>query len=219
MVIIQYNTDGNSVNLVRNRIEWKVFAINTLTMNESFVYLWRDSLKNRYYLGYHSGYNPNYICSSKYMLAEYKTRPQDFKRRILRTGTSKEMDKLEKRLLKSRYKHFGSRYYNLALSFPIYKRTDYHIQNLVNHRTGKKASMETRKKIADWNLGRKHSAETILKMSATKKGKRFSKSHKEKLSMAHKGNVPWNLGVPHSEEVKRKLKEAWVHRKLKVKVS
>ena len=129
------------------------------------------------------------------------------------------MDKLEKRLLKSRYKHFGSRYYNLALSFPIYKRTDYHIQTLVNHRTGKRASVETRKKIADWNLGRKHSAETILKMSATKKGKILSKGHKEKLSRLLKGNVPWNVGVPHSEETRRKLKEAWRVRKLKVKVS
>ena len=46
-----------------------------------FVYLWRDRLSNRYYLGYHCGKNPRYICSSKYMKKEYKARPSDFTRR------------------------------------------------------------------------------------------------------------------------------------------
>ena len=214
--------DGNTVNLARNRIEWAFFAINTHTMNESFVYLWRDSLKKRYYLGYHSGYNPNYICSSKHMMKEYKTRPQDFKRRILRTGTRTEMYSLEKKLLQSRKNQFGKRYYNLMMpmdNFPRIEWTDEMKRSLADHRTGKRASIETRKKIAEWNLGRKHSAETILKMSATKKGKILSKGHKEKLSRSLKGNVPWNVGVPHSEETRRKLKEIWRLRKLKVKVS
>ena len=121
--------DGNSVNLARNRIEWGFFAINTLIMNESFVYLWRDSLKKRYYLGYHGGYNggynPKYICSSKLMMKEYKTRPQDFKRRILRTGTSKDMAVLERTLLMKRINCLGKKYYNLVVprenGFPILK--------------------------------------------------------------------------------------------------
>ena len=88
-----------------------------------FVYLWRDRLLNRYYLGYHNGKKSNYICSSKYMLAEYEKRPQDFRRRILTTGGADEMGKLEQRLLRSRKDQLGERYYNLAISFPIYKRT------------------------------------------------------------------------------------------------
>ena len=89
-----------------------------------FVYLWRDRLSNRYYLGYHCGKNPRYICSSKYMKKEYKARPSDFTRRILATGTRDEMGALEKRLLHARKKHLGERYYNLATSFPILHWTD-----------------------------------------------------------------------------------------------
>ena len=74
-------------------------------MNQSFVYLWRDSLKNRYYLGYYSGNKKNYICSSKHMMKEYKARPQDFKRRILQVGTRKEMAVLERELLQKRKKN------------------------------------------------------------------------------------------------------------------
>ena len=57
------------------------------------------------------------------MLAEYEKRPQDFRRRILTTGGADEMGKLEQRLLRSRKDQLGERYYNLAISFPIYKRT------------------------------------------------------------------------------------------------
>jgi hypothetical protein len=79
---------------------------------KSYVYLWRDSLLKKYYLGFHSGYNPNYICSSKYMLAEYEKRPQDFKRRILQVGQREEMAVLERELIQKRKKHLNERYYN-----------------------------------------------------------------------------------------------------------
>ena len=104
-----------------------VFAINTHIMNESFVYLWRDSLKSRYYLGFHNGSNPNYICSSKHMMKEYKARPQDFKRRILQVGQREEMAVLERKLLISRKNHFGKRYINLMIpmdNFPRIQWTD-----------------------------------------------------------------------------------------------
>lgn len=57
------------------------------------------------------------------MLKEYKARPQDFKRRILKVGQMKDMAVLERKLLMTRQEHLGERYYNLMIprekGFPI----------------------------------------------------------------------------------------------------
>ena len=160
--------------------------INTYIMNESYVYLWRDRVLNKYYLGYHSGSNPKYICSSEYMLKEYNVRPQDFKRRILKYGPWKEMALLEKRLLKSRYHHFGSRYYNLSLSWPIYKRTEETIRKLSIAMSIAKLnqSEETKRKISETlkgYKGRLHTEEGNRKRSETLKGIKKSEETKRKM--------------------------------------
>jgi hypothetical protein len=49
-----------------------------------FVYIWRDRLTKRYYIGSHLGAeNDGYVCSNKWMLAAFRKRPEDFKRRII----------------------------------------------------------------------------------------------------------------------------------------
>ena len=49
-----------------------------------FVYIWRDAKRKKFYIGSHFGSEKDaYICSNRWMLAAYKKRPQDFKRRIL----------------------------------------------------------------------------------------------------------------------------------------
>lgn len=49
-----------------------------------FVYIWRDNLKNKYYIGSHLGpTTDSYIGSNKWLKAAYSKRPQTFKRRIL----------------------------------------------------------------------------------------------------------------------------------------
>ena len=166
---------------------------------KSFVYLWRDSLFSKYYLGYHDGKKPNYICSSKPMLTQYKVRPHHFKRRILATGTKKEMGKLEKRLLKLRYKHFGSRYYNLALSFPIYKRTEE--MNRRMSEAKQNMSEETKRRMSEAHEGKKHSEESKRKMSVAKQN--MSEETKRKMSVAHEGKKL-------SEEHKRNLSAGMV---------
>jgi hypothetical protein len=49
-----------------------------------FIYLWRDSKHNKYYIGSHWGSEDDgYICSSHQMRKSYNRRPKDFKRRTL----------------------------------------------------------------------------------------------------------------------------------------
>lgn len=89
-----------------------------------FVYIWRDSKLDRYYIGSHWGNEDDgYVCSSNWMRNAYRRRPQDFKRRIIKRITSNRSDmlKVEQRWLnminynKIR-KGKDSRYYNLSLN-------------------------------------------------------------------------------------------------------
>ena len=94
-------------------------------------------------------------------------------------------------------------------------------------------SEETRAKMRKANTGRKHTEETKKKISLSKIGHEVSEETRKKLSEYHKlkaaamteeerkskfgyynkGKTPANKGIPHSEETKRKLKEAWKRRK------
>ena len=165
---------------------------------KSFVYLWRDSLFKKYYIGYTCGWRPNYICSSVAMLTQYKVRPHHFKRRILQYGTRKEMVKLEERLLKSRFKYFGSRYYNLALSFPLIIFTD---------EVRRKMSI-ARKRRPSPMKGRKHSEKTKRNWSMDRIGKAKpprSDEHLRNLSKALKGRTGTMKGKKASEESLRRM--------------
>jgi hypothetical protein len=52
-----------------------------------FVYIWYDRKHKRYYVGCHWGTEDDgYICSSPWMIQAYRIRPQDFKRRIIKTN-------------------------------------------------------------------------------------------------------------------------------------
>ena len=52
-----------------------------------FIYIWLDRKHMRYYVGCHWGTEDDgYICSSPWMRQAYKIRPEDFRRRILKTN-------------------------------------------------------------------------------------------------------------------------------------
>ena len=158
-----------------------------------FVYLWRDRLSNRYYLGFHGGTNPRYVCSSKHMMIGYKARPEDFTRRILQVGHRREMIELERKLLITRKGQFGKRYYNLTVSrkngFPEW--TD-----------------EMRRKASKSHSGRRKTKETRIRMSQPR-----SEEHKRNMSRSHLGlyhteETISRMSQPKSEEHKRNLKKA-----------
>jgi hypothetical protein len=53
-------------------------------MEYGFVYIWRDSERDRYYIGSHYGHrNDRYVSSSQWLNAAYRRRPETFRRRIL----------------------------------------------------------------------------------------------------------------------------------------
>ena len=54
------------------------------TFAYGFVYIWHDLTRKKYYIGSHYGAaSDGYVCSNKWMLAAYKKRPTDFRRRII----------------------------------------------------------------------------------------------------------------------------------------
>ena len=85
-----------------------------------FVYIWRDKKHNRYYIGCHWGsVDDGYICSSNWMRVSYKNRPEDFKRRILKTGITvreKIYEEEQKFLDMIKPEEKKIRYYNLNLN-------------------------------------------------------------------------------------------------------
>jgi hypothetical protein len=87
------------------------------TATDSFVYCWTDNKTNKIYVGYHKGnINDGYICSSKTMLAEYYSRPEDFSRQIIANCSHEEAVSLEAAILRSAQAHKSDDFYNLALS-------------------------------------------------------------------------------------------------------
>ena len=56
--------------------------------------------------------------------------------------------------------------------------------------------------------GKFHSEETKKKMSKANKGRKFTKNHKQAISIAKKGRPNGMCGYKHSEETKRKNSKA-----------
>ena len=80
---------------------------------EAFVYCWTDKLTNKLYVGSHKGStSDSYVCSSKYMMEEYRKRPQDFSRQIVAEGTLADVRKLEATILQSVNARLNEDFYN-----------------------------------------------------------------------------------------------------------
>lgn len=158
-----------------------------------FIYIWFDKKNKRYYIGRRWGnINDGYICSSQWMKSAIKSRPNDFKRKILKTNISskQELRKEEYKYLSLIESHeFGTKYYNLK-------------NNALGYRP-----KET------YNG---HTEETKQKISKTKKqnptkywqGKRRSEETKQKISKTKKQN-PSIQTKKHKEKNSNKIKELW----------
>ena len=66
------------------------------------------------------------------------------------------------------------------------------------------------RKQSETHIGRHHSEESKNKISISQKGKPkkpFTKEHCENISKSATGRVPWNKGIPHTEESKEKMRQ------------
>jgi hypothetical protein len=82
-------------------------------MNEAFVYCWTDWAKDKLYIGVHIGSpDDGYVCSSIPMKEERFTRPGDFTRTIVASGSKENMYSFERTLLKVVDAKNDPHYYN-----------------------------------------------------------------------------------------------------------
>jgi hypothetical protein len=155
-----------------------------------FVYIWYDRKHKRFYIGCRFGnINDGYICSSFWMKRAYKLRPEDFKRRILKTNINDRKLLLEeehKFLSRIKNEELGKRYYNVRNHhYGHWSSNPETLQKISDLGKKRIVSEETKAKIRQANLGKKQSSET--------KEKRFkngvSEETKQKLSASGKGRI------------------------------
>ena len=163
-----------------------------------FIYLWFDRKRKMYYVGSHWGtIDDGYICSSNRMRDAYRRRPQDFKRRILKTNLERSS------LLDEEYKwlslidpaELGEKYYNLRKHKWGHWATDINTRSTVNEKISSKLK------------GKKQSDETIKKRVEGRRGYIPSDETRQKTSQSLKGHKKGMTGKVHDEETKVKISE------------
>ena len=184
---------------------------------EAFLYCWTDHRDNMLYVGSRKGHpGDGYVCSSKYMLEQYKSRPHDFTRQIIAHGDLIDIRKLETTILEtvgaSRSKDFYNQHNNngkfilkfhteaakkaISVGNKGKRRPDVSTKNRLGH------TAEIRKKISDNHhdvsgknnpmFGKKHTPESIEKMKTNRKGKGTALKTKEtKLKMSEARKKYW----------------------------
>jgi hypothetical protein len=178
-----------------------------------FIYIWYDKKHKKYYVGRHWGTEVDgYVCSSNNMRHNYRYRPHDFKRRIIKKIYDKDLlvEEEQRYLNMIKPEECKIKYYNVSLKSNVptmrgKKHSKETKEKIRQSNTGKIHSEETKEKLRQINLGKKHSEETKQKMrdnhnrnydckifkskiSQARKGKPLSEEHKKKLSLAKIGN-------------------------------
>jgi hypothetical protein len=197
-----------------------------------FVYLWYDRKHKRYYVGCHWGREDDgYVCSSSWMKQAYKHRPEDFRRKILKSNIQDRKSTYieEQRWLDMiKPEEIKVRYYNIKITTnEVWHKYDESIKSVsdkvkANHWTKRADSEEIRKKISLSGKGRPNpSAKKSKKEDVKKKiseslsGRKLSEEHSANIGRAisadyasGKRNNDSNIGSKRSEETKAKMREA-----------
>jgi hypothetical protein len=131
-----------------------------------FLYIWYDKCRKMFYVGMHEGtITDGYVSSSRWFNGEQHYRPNDFRRKVIKTfNDRKSARKEEARFLRMiKESEFGKKYYNLKNGRPT--GTD------------------------PWNKGKKniYSQETLDKMSIAKIGKPSPIKGKQMSKSSHNG--------------------------------
>lgn len=178
-----------------------------------FVYLWFDRKRRRYYVGCHWGnINDGYICSSKWMRDAYIYRPQDFKRRILKSNIPSRFELFEEELRwlnmikESEIKPHNPnpRYYNLSLGDnSLWHKYEDHIktvgQKISAAKKGKNTgprSPEVGRRISEAKQKKKlerlalglplyHMSDAVKAANLARRGSKHTDETREKMSKSH----------------------------------
>lgn len=170
-----------------------------------FVYIWYDRKHKRYYIGCHWGsIDDGYICSSPWMMQAYRIRPQDFKRKIIKTNIQsrpllyEEEQKWLGMIKENEIKPINPKpkYYNLHIkNNNVWHKYDEHIKSVGQKISASKKGKKTGPR--DPSVGKA--------ISAAKKGKALTEEHKAALRGIKK--------KPHTEDWKMqnslRMKEQW----------
>lgn len=145
-------------------------------MPEAFLYCWTNITNNKLYIGSHVGHeNDGYICSSKYMMKEFKQEPDSFTRQIIAHGTENDIRNLETKLLKT-----------------IDAASDDQFYNLSNHarpqKTGWKHSPYSKQKISEAGIGNKRSCGRSTRKSIANTSKKKTEEQKARVHQWTIGN-------------------------------
>lgn len=174
-----------------------------------FIYLWFDRNHRRFYLGSHLGEETDgYICSSSWMKAAYKRRPQDFKRRILKRNIPRSalLEEEYYWLSKIRQDELGKRYYNVRntksnLWYLDEEKKLTVAEKISRSNTGQKRSDEARMRMSMWQKGKPKSEEHRRKIASTISGRKLTEEHRANISAGLKGRIV-------TAETREKLREA-----------
>lgn len=167
-----------------------------------FVYIWYDRKHKRYYIGCRWGKETDgYICSSPWMKAAYRRRPEDFKRRILETDIHDRQTLLEREYawlqLTKKEELAGPRYYNLH----NHKFNHWSVNPLTRAEIAQQSSVRNKGKsfspTTQFKSGECRSPETQFKKGQTphNKGQSTSVETRAKQSAAKKGKPSTNLAT------------------------
>lgn len=184
-----------------------IFMSYSRNQNENekygFVYLWFDKKHNRFYLGCHWGTeNDGYICSSTWMMQAYRIRPNDFKRKIIKTNiTTREETYIEEQRYLDMIKpeELRVRYYNLIIkNNEVWHKYPEHIKKV-----GAKISyVKKGKKLGPCSPEKARAISEAKKKKFAERGG-FTEEHKEKLRQAKLGK---KLSPEHRAKVIKTLK-------------
>lgn len=182
-----------------------------------FIYLWYDRKHKRYYIGCHWGtIDDGYICSSKWMKKTYLRRPQDFKRRILKTNIPRELlldeehiwlKKIKPEELKTKYYNISQHHFNHWSANP--EKSINLKEKLSNIAKELHKDPIYREKMLEGCRNRApQTKETILKRAKSNTGKIRSEETKEKMKQsAKRGPAHFLYGKELPEETKEKIRQ------------
>jgi hypothetical protein len=164
-------------------------------MQTGFIYLWRDKLRNMYYVGSHIGDSSgSYISSSKWFNGEQQYRPHDFRRRILVDNVPiDQLRKMEYALIATIHDdQFGVRYYNIKCGRK---------KGSIAWNKGVPMPIEQRKKISMIKRGKSTWNKGKANPSAAENGRKSAKKLSEKatgrkIAVRADGTRYWSYPVP-----------------------